>query len=84
MFKISFLISFSNFIGLIEASLFYLIPIFLIFVFLFLFFSGQIVLSQNVDKNLRVLQDSVTYGNPSYEDYFKLVNTIKNKSVSVH
>ena len=55
-----------------NLSLFYLIPIFLIFVFLFLFFSGQIALSQTVEQKLGILQDSIITGNPSYEDYFKI------------
>ena len=45
-----------------NLSLLYLFPIFLVFSFLFLFFSGKLL----------VLKSSVDYGNASYEDFFLL------------
>jgi tetratricopeptide (TPR) repeat protein len=55
-----------------NLSLFYLVPIFLIFACLFLFFSGQIILFQTVEQKLRGLEDCMASGNPSHADYFKL------------
>ena len=55
-----------------NLSLFYLLPIFLVFMFLFLFFTGQIVFTQTVEQKLRILQERVEFGNPSSEDFFLL------------
>jgi tetratricopeptide (TPR) repeat protein len=50
----------------------YLFPIFLGLGFLFIFFSGQIIVNQTIDQRLTFLQNWVDSPNASYQDFFLL------------
>lgn len=55
-----------------NLSLLYLLPIFTVFVCLFLFFSGQIIFTQTIDQKVSSLENLLKEPNPSYEDFFRL------------